>query len=299
MTRLDITPQLEGLSTTAAVLKAFPRLAPYNLKKMLRQGDIRLNGMRIKKDFETAAGDIVEIYLPPEIRETPRLEVCYEDRNLIVVNKTQDVPVRNDEGRPNLLGMVRDHMIGQQEYMEELGAVPFALDMLDEHTGGLTMVAKNADAYDCLFEAGRQRRIRHLYQAIISGCPEKDAGEFEHFYLRDGQREHVLPNRPQGAVPMYTRYHVLRSNGEYSLLELEPVTNLYNQVRIHLAAVGLPVVGDPVYGDPRLNKRMGLRYQALWSTEISFSMGSANFLEYLNGQRVRTDDIRFPLVNLG
>lgn len=299
MTRLDITPQLAGLKTTAAVLRAFPRLAPYNLKKMLRQGEIRLNGMRIKKDFETAAGDIIEIYLPPEIREIPRLEVCYEDRNLLVINKTQDIPVRNDEGRPNLLSMVRDHMLGRNEYMEELGAVPFALDMLDEHTGGLTLVAKNADAYDCLHEAGRQRRIRHIYQAIISGCPEKETGEFEHFYFRDTQHEQVLSHRPQGAVPMYTRYHVLQSNGEYSLLELEPVTNIPNQVRIHLLAVDYPIVGDPVYGDARLNKRMGLRYQALWSTEISFSMGSGNFLEYLNGQRVATDDIRFPLVNLG
>ena len=133
----------------------------------------------------------------------------------------------------------------------------------------------------------------------MRGQPPKEVGEFQHFYLRDGQKEHVLDSRPPGAVAMYTRYQLLRTNGEFSLLELEPVTGVRDQVRIHLLAVGYPVVGDPVYGDPRLNKRMGLRYQALWSTELAFATGSNNFLEYLNGQWVRTDDIRFPVVNIG
>lgn len=300
MTRLDITDELQGLKTTEAVLKAFPRLAPYNLRKMLKQGDIRLNGVRIRKDFETAAGDIVEVYLPPEIQETPRLEICYEDRNIIVINKMPGIPVRDDSGgREDLVSMIRAHMENKDEYIEELGCIPVPLDLLDEFTGGLTLVAKNSDAYDTLREASRQRRIRHVYQAIVRGEPEEEMGEFQHFYLREGPREHVLANRPPGAVPMYTRYHLLSTNGEFSLLELEPVTGVRNQVRIHLFAVGYPVVGDPVYGDPRLNKRMGLRYQALWSTELAFSTGTNNFLEYLNGHWVRTDDIHFPLVNIG
>ncbi|MBD5559548.1 MAG: RluA family pseudouridine synthase [Clostridia bacterium] len=299
MTRLEITKDLEGMRTTEAVVRAFPGLAAYNLKKMLRQGDIRLNGVRIRKDFETAAGDIVEIYLPDAIRETPRLEICYEDRNIIVINKMPGIPVRDADGREDLCSMVRMHMENKDEYIEELGCIPVPLDVLDEYTGGLTLVAKNSDAYDSLHEAGRQRRIRHVYQAIVRGEPPRESGEFQHFYLREGQREHVLTNRPPGAVPMYTRYHLLTTSGEFSLLELEPVTGLRDQVRIHLLAVGYPVVGDPVYGDLRLNRRLGLRYQALWSTEMAFSTGSNNILEYLNGQWVRTDDIHFPLVNIG
>lgn len=299
MTRLDVTSEMEGLRTTEAVLRFFPQLAAFNLRKMLKQGDIRLNGARIRKDFETAAGDIIEIYLPPEVQETPRLEICYEDRNIIVINKMPGIVVRDPVGGADLIGMVREHMENKEEYIEELGCIPVALDMLDEFTGGLTLIAKNSDAYDCLREAGRQRRIRHIYQAIVKGQPPEELGEFQHFYLREGPKERVLPNRPPGAVAMYTRYHLLQTNGEFSLLELEPVTGVRDQARIHLLAVGLPVLGDPVYGDLRLNRRLGLRYQALWSTEMTFSTGSNNFLEYLNGHWVRTDDIRFPLVNIG
>lgn len=299
MTRLDITAALQGMRTTEAVLEAFPRLASYNVRKMLKRGDIRLNGVRIRKDFETAAGDIVEIYLPPEIQETPRLEICYEDRNVIVINKMPGIPVRDPEGGPDLVSMIREHMESRDEYIEELGCIPVPLDLLDEYTGGLTLVAKNADAYDTLREAARQRGIRHIYQAIVRGEPPEETGELQHFYLREGPKEHVLSTRPPGAVAIYTRYHLLRTNGEFSLLELEPVTGVRDQVRIHLLAVGYPVVGDPVYGDARLNRRMGLRYQALWSTELAFATGANSFLEYLNGQWVRTDDIRFPLVNVG
>lgn len=299
MVRLDVTSEMEGMATTQAVLHYYPRLSSYNLKKMLRQGDIRLNGARIKKDFETAEGDIIEIYLPDELKEIPQLRISYEDRNIIVINKQPGLPVNEPEADRTVLSLIRDHMEDSDEYIEELGCIPFALDLLDTYTGGLTLVAKNSDSFDYLREAGRQRRIRHIYQAIVNGCPEADVGEFQHFLLRDGQKMRVLKTKPQGAVPMFTRYRVLRSNGEYTLLELEPVTEVVDQVRIQLEAAGYPVVGDPVYGDLRENKRMGIRYQALWSTEIAFATGVNNLLEYLNGKCVRTDDILFPLVNIG
>lgn len=185
------------------------------------------------------------------------------------------------------------------EYIEELGCIPFALDRLDTYTGGLMLAAKNSDAYDCLREATRQRRVRHIYQAIVLGRPESDAGDFQHFYLREGQKTRVLKVKPQGAAPMFTRYRVLRSNGEYTLLELEPVTDITDQVRIQLEASGFPIIGDQEYGDPRENKRLGVRYQALWSTEIAFATGARNMLEYLNGKCVRAHDVMFPLVNIG
>ena len=83
MVRLDVTENLSGISTTQAVVTALPALSGYNLKKMLRGGDIRLNGARIRKDYETAVGDIIEVYLPEELQGAPELDVVYEDRNIL------------------------------------------------------------------------------------------------------------------------------------------------------------------------------------------------------------------------
>lgn len=300
MVRLEVKEDLSGMSTTQAVVKALPVLADYNLKRMLRNGDIRLNGMRIRKDFETAEGDIIEVYLPEDLRGEPEFDICYEDRNILILNKRPGSVIRAEAGSgiKDLLSLVRQYMIDEEEYIEELGCIPFALDDFDVNTGGLTMFAKNAESFDYLRLAARQRRIRRVFQAIVSGKPDHDSGEFQHFYTRDSHRERVASTKMQGAVPIYTRYKVLSSSGTYSLLEVEPVTGIVNQERVHLGAAGYPILGDPIYGDLKLNKKTGIRYQALWSTEIGFATGVNNILEYLNGRCVRTHDIFFPLVNL-
>lgn len=300
MERLDVTAELSGRSTTQAVLRALPVLAGYNLKKMLKAGDIRLNGARIRKDFETAVGDIIEVYMPEELRGEPEFDICYEDRNILILNKRPGVQIRDDsgQGRQDLISVVRQYMMDEGEYIEELGCIPFALDSFDAYTGGLTMFAKNAEAFDYLRLAARQRRIKRVFQAIVSGQPAQSVGEFQHFYARENHRERVSTSNMQGAMPIYTRYKVLQSSGTYSLVEVEPVTGLVNQERLHLQAAGFPILGDPVYGDPRLNRKTGIRYQALWSTQIGFATGVNNILEYLNGRCVRTQDILFPLVNL-
>lgn len=300
MVRLDVTSDLAGIRTTEAVLRALPQLAGYNLKKMLRSGAIRLNGSRIRKDFETAGGDIIEVYMPDELRGQPDFKICYEDRNIIILNKNPGAIIRAeaDDPRPDLYGLVRQYMIDENEYIEELGCIPFALDSFDPNTGGLTVFAKNAEAFDYLRMAARQRRIRRVFQAIVAGRPPQDAGELQDFYARDERRERIASEKMQGSVPIYTRYKVLQSSGTYSLVEIEPVTGFLNQERIHLHAAGFPIIGDPIYGDQKLNKRTGLRYQALWSTEVDFATGVNNILEYLNGRCVRTKDIFFPLINL-
>lgn len=279
---------------------ALPELAGYNLRRMLKAGDIRLNGARIRKDFETAVGDIIEVYMPEELRGEPEFDICYEDRNIIILNKAPGVVIRDETGKSSsdLYSMVKQYMLDENEYIEELGCIPFALDNFDEYTGGLTVFAKNAEAFDYLRVAARQRRVRRVFQAIVAGRPKQDVGEFQHFYQRDSHRERVSDERMQGAIPIYTKYRVLQSSGTYSLLEVQPVTGIANQERMHLHAAGYPVLGDPVYGDAKINKKTGIRYQALWSTEIDFATGVNNMLEYLNGRCVRTQDVRFPLVNL-
>lgn len=298
MVRLEITADLARISTTQAIVKALPQLAEQNMKKMLRNGDVRLNGTLIKKDYELAEGDVIEVYLPDHMRGRPQLDICYEDRNILVAQKKPGVTVQSAGSGKDLLSLVRNYMLSEGEYLEEAGYVPLAVENLDVNTGGLTMFAKNAETYDFLWSARRERRIRHVFQALVHGTPAYDAGELQHFYAGDAHRERVSKDRLPGGVPIYTRYRVLKSSGPYSLLEIEPVTAVPNQERIHLLAAGYPIVGDPVYGDPKLNKKTGVRYQALWSTEIGFVTGTSNHLGYLNGRSIRTDDIVFPLVSL-
>lgn len=300
MLRLETTTAQDGMKVTDCVAQMVPDLGRFNLKKMLKNGDIRLNGSRLGKNVAIGGGDVIEIYTPIEYERVPLLDVCYEDRNMIVLNKQPGSVVSGGRnGVPDMLSTVINYMRDMGEYSEELGTIPFPCYKLDIYTGGLVIYAKNGDIFEVLREALRQRRVKRLFQAIVRGVPPREAGEFQHFYVKDGDDKYRVANkRIQGAVPIYTKYRVLRTNGEFSLVEIEPVTQYMNQERAHMEAAGFPILGDNVYGDAKLNKRMGVRYQALWATVVEFTTGSNNVLEYLNGKEVYTDDINFPLVHL-
>ena len=160
------------------------------------------------------------------------------------------------------------------------------------------MFAKNAEYFEAIREAVRQRRLRRIFRAIVKGCPEYERGDLRHFYVKDNKDQYrVSTHKMNGAVPIYTRYSVVESNGIFSIVDIEPVTQYLNQERAHMEAAGYPILGDQVYGDGKVNKKLGIKYQALWATKICFDTGVNNMLEYLNGQMIETEDVNFPLVN--
>ncbi|MEF9988015.1 MAG: RluA family pseudouridine synthase [Christensenella sp.] len=300
MIKLEITEEQRGKKITECVREYLPEFADVNLKKMIRAGDIKLNGCLIKKDFAVEPEDIIEVYAPIEYERFPLLDIVYEDKNLIVLNKQPGTVVIAHEGddSPELMSMVINYMRDAGEYSEELGCIPFACFKLDIYTGGLVMFAKNAEYFEAIRVAVRERRVRRVFRAIINGYPEHERGEFQHFYVKDAEDKfRVSSKKTRGALPIYTRYNVVESNGIFSIADIEPVTQYLNQERAHMQAAGYPILGDKLYGNDKVNKKLGIKYQALWATKISFNTGVNNMLEYLNGRVIETEDVNFPLVN--
>lgn len=295
-----MSAEMSGAKLKECVGAAFPELDKI-IKKMLRAGDIKINGDKITKDCVVEAGDLIEIYMPVEFERYPLIDIVYEDKNIIVANKQPGTAVTALQNRdvPDLLSMVINHMKSKGEYSEEVGAIPFACYKLDIYTGGLVIFAKNGDFFEVLRKALAERRIKRHFQAIVKGSPKYENGEFQHFYVKESDNKYKVANRRiQGAVPIYTKYDIIKTNGKYSLLNVEPVTQYMNQERAHLEAAGYPILGDAVYGDARLNKKMAIRYQALWAHRVDFYTGTGNMLEYLNGRTIETEDINFPLVHM-
>ncbi|MEG1473570.1 MAG: RluA family pseudouridine synthase [Christensenella sp.] len=300
MIKLEITEEQRGKKITECVREYLPEFVDVNLKKMIRAGDIKLNGCLIKKDFAVEPEDIIEVYAPIEYERFPLLDIVYEDKNLIVLNKQPGTVVIAHEGddSPELMSMVINYMRDAGEYSEELGCIPFACFKLDIYTGGLVMFAKNAEYFEAIRVAVRERRVRRVFRAIINGYPEHERGEFQHFYVKDAEDKfRVSSKKIRGALPIYTRYNVVESNGIFSIADIEPVTQYLNQERAHMQAAGYPILGDKLYGNDKVNKKLGIKYQALWATKISFNTGVNNMLEYLNGRVIETEDVNFPLVN--
>ncbi len=297
MIKREITRNYHNILISEYLQKKYPQIE--NIKKYIKQGEMRLNGIPVKKDFSLNEGDVLDLYLPQEIYTLQTINIVYEDSNLIIINKMQGVPITAPKGSYCLMDFVVDYMRSKGEIIESTGNVPFACYKLDDNTGGLAMFAKNSDVYDAVRTAFRERRLRRVFKAIICGEPKYTHGEFAHFYLADDKgRVKISSDKSINAMPIYTKYDVITTNGEYSEVYLEPVTQIYNQERMQTQIAGYNILGDQLYGNPKINKQTGVWEQALWLTEIEFISGVRNILEYMNGKNIVTTDVVFPYVEM-
>jgi 23S rRNA pseudouridine1911/1915/1917 synthase len=210
--------------------------------------------------------------------------VVFEDADLLVVNKPAGLVCHPTKGEPasSLIGRVRLHL--------GPAIAPQLINRLDRETSGLVVVAKNAPAARELRRLWETRALTKKYLAIVHGVPTSPAGEVDAPLGRDTASPVAIKDcvRPDGA-PARTRWRLLRAwrraEGQFSLLEVEPLTGRKHQIRIHLAHLGHPVVGDKIYGgDERLyldfvtgrltaaqRARLLLPFHALHAAELAFT----------------------------
>lgn len=290
MVSLTVPAGLNGKSILFCLGSMLPGIRASEAKRMLLSGSIKRNGVRIRQEQALFAGDVLDIYLPKGAKPYPLPEIAYADENLLVVNKHPGISVVRDreDGKPSL----------EQLLALNLGVELTACHRLDHNTGGLVIFAKNRQAFDSVSNAIAQKEITKLYQVIVVGRPPAEEGELTGYLCKDEQSARVrIANCPsKDARTIVTRYRLVRTNGSLSFLVVQLVTGRTHQIRAHLAFIGVPVLGDDKYGDRAANKRYGVKYQALWATEIVFH--TKGMLAYLDGKTIRAERVCFPDVGL-
>jgi 23S rRNA pseudouridine955/2504/2580 synthase len=289
----------EGKTLKSYIMDMYPQLKQSTLQKALKNGDIKVNGERQRKNIALNDDDQLKIYITDEELGTcPPLEIVYEDENLMIVNKMAGISCFDDKntGAANILTQVEAHMRDRGQYNADILNVPYLCHRLDHHTGGLLVFAKHEHSYKFLMDAFTERRIRKFYQTIVCGHPEPAQAQLHDFLVKDAAAAHVkiFKSQVKNAVPIFTRYATLGTKDDLTRLEVELVTGRTHQIRAHLAYYGYPVLGDDKYGDRKLNKKYGASYQALWATRLLFNLGTGHFMEYLNKQSFETTHIVFP-----
>ncbi len=174
-----------------------------------------------------------------KIRELIR----YEDEDLLIVNKPAGMPVHASHGHlDDSLGTLL-----QKEYQEKGSDFTVrAIGRLDKDVSGLVLFAKNRFAAQILWEEKETGKLSKTYLAIAEGTFEHKEGVIDLPLQKvTGQRRRVTDEEGK---PSFTRYCVLRSNGNLSLLEVQIDTGRTHQIRSHLSAIGHPLVGDDLYG---------------------------------------------------
>ncbi len=285
-----VQPEEEGQRLDRWLRTRFPALSFARLHKLLRTGQIRVDGRRARGDLRLRAGQ--QIRIPPALlaleadRSAPPApdpvwrrwlveRIRYEDEALWVVDKPAGLAVQGGPKTPHHL----DRMLTA---LATDGRRPRLVHRLDRDTAGLLVVARDAAAARALSQLFRSGRVRKLYWAVVLGLPPRAVMTVDLPLAKQGApgRARVVPNAP-GAKPARTRLRVVGRAGKVGAwLALEPETGRTHQLRAHLAALGCPILGDRKYGGDaavRADAPAGLMLQAM----------ELDFPHPLRGGRVR------------
>jgi 23S rRNA pseudouridine1911/1915/1917 synthase len=239
-------------------------------ERLIASGAVRVDGAPAAKSRRLEGGETLDVDLPaPEPGalepEEVDLRVAFEDEHLLVVDKPAGVVVHPAPGHAHgtlVHGLLARGAAGGEE-LERPGIV----HRLDRDTSGLLVVARSGEAHKRLRNLVRRRELERTYLALVRGRPRSWSGRIEAPIGRDRgdpTRQSLDTERPREAT---THFDVQELIGRRALLRVRLETGRMHQIRVHLAAIDLPVVGDPVYGvsEPELGR------QFLHASELAFT----------------------------
>src|SRR5580700_26796 len=239
----------------------YPAASRGVFKRLIEEGHIRVNGKMVKATHSPRAGEQVEIHWPEarpaeaQPEEMP-LEILFEDKSLLVLNKPAGLVVHPAAGHQEhtLVNALLHHCGGS---LSGIGGVirPGIVHRLDKETSGCLVVAKNDGTHLALAKQFEERTVEKLYDALVLGDVERDAGEIRASIARHpSHRKRMAVRDAADSRFAHTSYRVLERLVHATHVEAEIHTGRTHQIRVHFQFIGHPVVGDATYG-AKANKR--------------------------------------------
>jgi len=290
---LTVEPDEAGRRLDILVARRLPELSRAQVQRLIKLGEIRVDGQVAKPRLAVAPGQQVTINVPPPAltslaaQDLP-LDVRYEDSDLIVVNKPAGMVVHPGAGRSD--GTLVNALLAHCTDLSGIGGEmrPGIVHRLDKDTSGLIIVAKNDFAHASLAAQLKARTAGRRYLALVWGRPKEDRLVVRTLFGRHPSHRvmmAVLPAEREGkpgAREAVTEVMVRERLGPMTLVEARLQTGRTHQIRVHMAYLGHPVVGDPTYGAKRQKAELpaldretqrlvtGLRGQALHAYYLAF-----------------------------
>ena len=270
------------------VSKNLPLLPPALLQKYIRLKRIKLNGKGAKRDVRLCSGDVLQLYINDEFFDKPneenlfltlfqpKLDIVYEDENLLLADKRPGLVVHADETEKvnTLINHIQAYLYQKKAWSPrwENAFAPALCNRIDRNTGGIVIAAKNAETLRIVNEKIRAHELEKSYLCVTVGHPKPAAGKIEGFLLKDEAKKQVsFYRRPvPGGRSAVTLYRTLESRGELSLVECRLLTGRTHQIRVSMAEIGCPLLGDGKYGSGAVNRRYHESRQALYSYKLAF-----------------------------
>ena len=226
------------------------------LQKLIKDGQVTLNGKTVSKSSSVKNGDNISVIVPEPTEldvtaENIPIEIVYEDDDLLVVNKPKGMVVHPAAG--NYSGTLVNALLYHcKDRLSSINGVirPGIVHRIDKNTSGLLIVAKTDRAHLGLAEQIKAHTFTREYQAVICGRLKESHGIIEAPIGRHPVDRKKMCVTEKNSKPAKTEYTVLEEYNGYSLVKLKLFTGRTHQIRVHMAYIGHPVFGDDVYGKP-------------------------------------------------
>ena len=291
--------------------KAVPLLPASLAQKYIRLKRIKLDGKRAERDTRLQEGNVLQLYINDEFFDKPRednayltvaapkLNIVYEDENILLVDKRPGLAVHPHDGAEygrTLIDHIQSYLYQKREWRprEENAFTPALCNRIDRNTGGIVIAAKTAEALRVMNQKIKDRELDKRYLAIVEGTPKPREGSLKGYLFKDEKKNRVFvtDKMQPGAKSCQTNYKVLTSRDGLSLVECELITGRTHQIRAQFAHASHPLLGDGKYG--KLDKRFNRNYQALYSYKLTFTFTTdAGSLENLNGRSFQVENVDF------
>lgn len=222
------------------------------IQGLIDNDNIKVNDKLIKSNYKLKLNDIIEVNLPEPLElevkaEDIKLDIVYEDHDVIVVNKPQGMVVHPAPG--NYTGTLVNALLYHCKDLSGINGVirPGIVHRIDKDTSGILVVAKNDNSHNFLAAQLKDHSMKREYYALVEGRVKNDIGTINEKLGRD-PKDRIKMAVVKDGRDAITHYEVLKNYDYTTLVKCNLETGRTHQIRVHMAHIGHPLVGDPVYG---------------------------------------------------
>lgn len=297
MAEYHVTEQDQGMRIDQFLCKYQPDVSRSAIQKWIKDGNVLVQGKTCKANYRINKEDTIALFVPEpvEVSIQPQdipLDILYEDKDLLIVNKPKGMVVHPAPGHPDgtLVNAIMYHC------KESLSGIngeirPGIVHRIDQDTTGSLIVCKNDQAHIKIAEQIKVHSINRIYRGIVIGHPAEDEGLVHAPIGRNPNDRKKMAINEKNGKDAITHYRLLKRFKDYSYMEFKLETGRTHQIRVHMASIGHPLLGDVLYGPKKCPYK--LQGQTLHAAVIGFVHPTSG--EYLEVEAPLPDYFKYLL----